>query len=196
MVPTLRIAVVVAVVMIVGPNLVPDTPAPAAAAATSSASHLVADPGQRARRLGNQLVVADPAPPPATTAPMPELAADVIARTNVERTAAGLAPVVAHPQLMAAALAHSQDQAAMQRMTHTGSDGSNAGDRIERAGYRWRTWAENVAMGYRSAAAVMDGWMGSAGHRANILNGNVVHIGVAVVTGGDGRTYWTMVLAA
>jgi uncharacterized protein YkwD len=196
MVPTLRIAVVVAVFVVVGQNLARDAPVSTVAAATSSASHLVADPGPRARRLGNQLVVADPPPPPPTTAPVPDLAADVIARTNAERSAAGLAPVVAHPQLMAAALAHSQDQAASQRMTHTGSDGSNAGDRIERAGYRWRTWAENVAMGYGSAGAVMDGWMGSAGHRANILNGNFVHIGVAVVSGSDGRPYWTMVLAA
>lgn len=195
-----RIAVLVATVasvVLVGPSLDSDVPSPMAAAATSSASGLVADPGTSARRLDNQRVVADPPPPPpTTTAPVSNLAAEVIAIANAERAAAGLAPVSAHPQLMAAALGHSEDQAAMRRMTHTGSDGSDAGDRIERAGYRWWTWSENVAMGYRTAGAVMDGWMGSPGHRANILNGNFVHIGVAAVTGGDGRPYWTMVLGA
>jgi uncharacterized protein YkwD len=168
------------------------------ALAASSSVDLVADPGPAARRLGNQRVVADPPPPPPSTTapPAADLASAVIAITNAERATAGLAPVTAHPALMSAALAHSQDQASMLRMTHTGSDGSNAGQRIERAGYDWRTWAENVAVGYGTAALVMSGWMGSAGHRANILNRSFVHIGVAVVTGGDGRPYWTMVLAA
>ena len=53
--------------------------------------------------------------------------------------------------------------------SHAGSDGSNAGQRIERQGYRWRAWAENVAVGYPDAASVMDGWMNSPGHRENIL---------------------------
>jgi len=168
------------------------------AVAASSASDLVAEPGPSARRLGNQRVVADPPPPPPSTiAPRAsDLASAVIAITNGERAAAGLGPVTAHSALMTAALAHSEDQASMRRMTHTGSDGSNAGQRIERAGYAWRTWAENVAMGYDTAASVMSGWMGSPGHRVNILNRSMVHIGVAVVTGGDGHRYWTMVLAA
>lgn len=191
MVVTLRITFVVVAVAAAVAIVVPDRAPSAAPMVRSAAPRLVAEPGPTAERVGNGRVVADPpAPPSRTTADL------VIARTNAERAAAGLPPVAGHPQLMEAALGHSRDQAAMQRMTHTGSDGSDAGDRIERAGYRWRAWAENVAMGYRSADAVMDGWMGSAGHRANILSADVAHIGIAVATDDDGTTYWTMVLAA
>ena len=81
-------------------------------------------------------------------------------------------------------------------MTHTGSDGSNAGDRIARAGFSAGTWGENVAAGYATAASVVDGWMNSSGHRANILDPSFTHIGVAVANAAEGTPYWTMVLAA
>ena len=90
---------------------------------------------------------------------------------------------------------HSIDQASMQTMTHTGSDGSSPGDRISRVGYPAGAWAENVAYGYNSCSAVMSGWMNSAGHKANILNKSVVHIGVASAASSNGTLYWTMVLA-
>ena len=83
----------------------------------------------------------------------------------------------------------------MGQMTHTGSDGSDAGTRIGRAGYSAGTWGENVAAGYGSASSVVDGWMNSSGHRANILNGAFTQIGVAVAYSADGTAYWTMVLA-
>jgi uncharacterized protein YkwD len=83
----------------------------------------------------------------------------------------------------------------MGTMSHTGSDGSDAGDRIARAGYSASTWGENVAAGYPSASSVVDGWMGSSGHRQNILNPAFTHIGVASARAADGTLYWTMVLA-
>jgi uncharacterized protein YkwD len=83
----------------------------------------------------------------------------------------------------------------MQTMTHTGSDGSNAGTRIARAGFAAGAWGENVAAGYGSAASVVTGWMGSTGHRENILNGAFTQIGVGYALGSDGTPYWTMVLA-
>jgi uncharacterized protein YkwD len=52
-------------------------------------------------------------------------------------------------------------------------------------------WAENVAAGYRTARAVMTGWMNSAGHRANIVNCRYRAIGVGVARAGDGGLYWT-----
>jgi len=56
----------------------------------------------------------------------------------------------------------------------------------------FRRCAENIARtGSPSASGVMNAWMGSAGHRANILNPNLTHIGVGVVQGSDGRWYWT-----
>ena len=80
-------------------------------------------------------------------------------------------------------------------MSHTGTDGSNPGDRIARAGYRFSAWGENVAIGYPDAASVMDGWMNSPGHRANILSGNVTEIGIGLAYAADGTPYWTMDLA-
>ena len=50
-------------------------------------------------------------------------------------------------------------------------------------------------MGYPDAASVMDGWMNSPGHRANILSGNVTQIGVGLAYAADGSPYWTMVFA-
>jgi uncharacterized protein YkwD len=130
-----------------------------------------------------------PVPPPASTSN------DAITLTNQARANAGLAPLSANAALNSAAAAHSADQAARNLMTHTGSNGSNAGDRIRAAGYQPSTWGENVAAGYSSASSVVAGWMGSSGHRANILNPAFTQIGVASATSANGTRYWTMVLA-
>ena len=76
-------------------------------------------------------------------------------------------------------------------MSHVGTDGSTFDQRIARTGYQANALGENVAFGYPTPAAVMDGWMTSPGHRANILNCAFRGIGVGVATGGDGRLYWT-----
>ena len=119
----------------------------------------------------------------------------VIEITNARRADHGLAPVRKNADLMSAAQAHSRDQAAMRRLSHTGSDGSDPGQRISRTGYRWSTWAENIAAGQPSARDVMSAWMGSDLHRANILSRSMVHIGVGLAYARDGTPYWTMVLA-
>jgi uncharacterized protein YkwD len=149
-----------------------------------------------AARVGNAQIVVDVLPPPPPPPPVSDPAADVIALTNSARAAAGLPPLAAHPQLQQAALAHSQDQAARNQMSHYGSNGSEIGDRVRAAGYSWSAVAENVAAGYSTAQAVMGGWMGSDGHRRNILYPDVVHIGVAVAHSAGGTPYWTMVLAS
>jgi uncharacterized protein YkwD len=83
--------------------------------------------------------------------------------------------------------------AAADFMGHSGSDGSNPAQRIQAAGYAGFTWGENVARWYPSAQAVMDAWMKSPGHRANILNPNFRDIGIAVAYRADAssRYYWT-----
>lgn len=151
----------------------------------------------------------DPAPtptPPPATAPAPptppppapepsDVAQQVVDITNQRRAEQGLAPLTLNGLLGDAAQGHANDQAARGRMTHTGSDGSNAGQRITRTGYRWRAWGENVASGYADATAVMNGWMNSSGHRANILNATFTEIGIGIAYSSGGRPYWTMVLA-
>jgi uncharacterized protein YkwD len=74
---------------------------------------------------------------------------------------------------------------------HNNPDGKSPFDRMTAAGYRYRMAAENIAAGYATPQAVVDGWMNSPGHRANILNCGLTQIGVGYATGGSYRTYWT-----
>jgi uncharacterized protein YkwD len=123
------------------------------------------------------------------------LAAQVIALTNQERASRGLAPLQANDALMRAAAAHSLDMATHNFVDHVGSDGSTPGQRITRASYAWQAYGENIAAGYATAQQVVAAWMGSAGHRANILNPDFQHIGVAYVyrSGTTYGGYWTQV---
>ncbi|GIJ20096.1 hypothetical protein Vlu01_07200 [Micromonospora lutea] len=121
-------------------------------------------------------------------------AAEVVALANAERAKAGCGALSIDDKLMTAAQRHSQDQADHQNMSHTGSDGSDPGDRIDRVNYSWRTYGENVAWNQRTPAAVMDAWMNSPGHRQNILNCAFTEIGVGVAS--SNGPYWTQVFAA
>jgi uncharacterized protein YkwD len=159
----------------------------------ASSSDLVAVARADADRLGS--VQAAPTPPPPSQ-PAVDPAVVVVERTNDVRAQHGLAPLAIHPQLMQAAQAHSADQAAQQRMSHTGSNGSTVADRVEAIGYVWSGIAENVAAGQPAATSVTDAWLGSPGHRANMLNASLVHVGVAVAYSPTGTPYWTMVLGA
>ena len=145
--------------------------------------------------VGGALQQCAPAPTPAIV--QVENVQDAVVRsTNERRATAGLAGVSIDSRLTGAAQSHANDIARRQTLTHTGSDGSNAGTRIQRSGYGWTTWAENAAAGQPTAADVMSAWMSSSGHRANILNAKMVNIGVAAAVGANGVTYWVMVLAA
>ncbi|MFD5268869.1 CAP domain-containing protein [Streptomyces sp. NPDC058335] len=123
--------------------------------------------------------------PPATTAPA---VTRVVALVNTERAKVGCSPVTLNAQLSQAAQAHSADMASHNTMSHTGSDGSDPGQRITRAGYLWSTYGENVAYGYSTPEQVMAGWMASAGHKRNILDCGFKEIGVGVAQPGN---YWT-----
>ncbi|MCG5446314.1 CAP domain-containing protein [Micromonospora sp. NIE79] len=121
-------------------------------------------------------------------------AREVVDLVNAERAKAGCKALSIDDKLMTAAQRHSQDQADNQNMSHTGSDGSNAGTRLDRVGYTWRTYGENVAWNQKNPAAVMDAWMNSSGHRANILNCAFTEIGVGIAN--SNGPYWTQVFAA
>lgn len=111
----------------------------------------------------------------------PTFEQQVLTIVNQERAAAGCNPLTFNDKLNAAAKVHTTDMAVNDFISHTGSDGSSAGDRIESAGYSWWTWGENIAAGYLTPTSVMNGWMNSAGHKANILNCNFTEIGIAYV---------------
>ncbi|MDA4890418.1 CAP domain-containing protein [Streptomyces sp. MPA0124] len=116
--------------------------------------------------------------------------AQVLALVNEERAAAGCSPVTANDRLTRAADDYSDVMASSGVMSHTGPDGSTMASRVEAAGYRWSTLGENIARGQADAASVMDSWMNSPGHRANILNCSFKELGVGVHFG-DGGPWWT-----
>jgi uncharacterized protein YkwD len=115
----------------------------------------------------------------------------IVGMVNAARAGSGLAPVAWDTRVATAAQAHSADMAAMNLMTHAGSDGSDAGDRLLRAGFDWHAWGENVAAGMASVQSAFDAWMGSPGHRAQILGGFIV-IGLGAAQGSNGTIYWTL----
>ncbi len=117
----------------------------------------------------------DPPVPPAGPA------AQVLALTNAQRAQAGCAPVTPDDRLARAAQAHSEDMSAGGYFSHTGRDGSTFVDRAQAQGHP-SPGAENIARGQGSAASVMEAWMNSPGHRANILNCSLTSLGVGVVS--------------
>ncbi|MFC9129926.1 CAP domain-containing protein [Streptomyces sp. NPDC057099] len=123
-------------------------------------------------------------------------AAAVTDLTNRERARAGLPPLAVDPLLTAAAQAHSADMVARAFYSHTGPDGSRPWDRAAAAGSARRSIGENIACGQRSPADVVEGWMDSPGHRANILKPDFTHIGIGFAGGGRAGTYWTQLFGA
>ncbi len=104
-----------------------------------------------------------------------------------------LPPFTASPALGAAARNHSIDMARNNFMSHTGSDGASPWDRIQAAGYDFTTAAENIGAGYPTAGDMVNGWMNSPGHRANILSNECdMGVGYAYSAQGTYRHYWTL----
>ena len=97
------------------------------------------------------------------------LQTEIIRLTNVQRTARGCAAVTTNAPLTVAARNHSAWMGRTGTFSHTGNAGSNFVSRAKLAGYASPS-SENIAWGYRSAAEVVNAWMQSPGHRANILN--------------------------
>ncbi len=100
-------------------------------------------------------------------------------------------PVSWNNLLEAAALAHAQDMYTNNYFSHTGKDGSTPGQRITRAGYAWRAYGENIAKGYQSEQAVVDGWLQSEGHCLNIMSSSFKEMGLARV-----GNYWVQEFGA
>ena len=116
----------------------------------------------------------------------------VLALINQIRQSRGLSTLSQVSTITFAARAHSVDMASSNVMSHTGTDGSNAGVRLTRAGYQWRMYGEIVARGYKTAQAVVDGWMNSPGHRDVILTPQFTSFGAALATSASGQSFWTV----
>jgi uncharacterized protein YkwD len=128
-----------------------------------------------------------------------------LARLNALR-AAGLAcggtanppaaPLAWSDTLARAAAGHARDMAERRRMAHAGSDGSTGGDRLQRAGYDWQQWAENLGQGVRTVDELMRLWAASPRHCENLMLPGLQDVGLACVEVGDRRPYWSMTLGA
>ena len=119
-----------------------------------------------------------------------------LAEVNAYRVKNGARPLALDARLSRAAAMQAEDQAGRSRIGHYGSDGSKPKDRAARAGYHPKIAAENVASGQKSFSDVMQSWVGSSGHRRNLLLPNVNAAGVAMAQNDNGRAYWTLVLGA
>ncbi len=97
----------------------------------------------------------------------------VVDQTNAQRARHGLPALVVEPALVHTARSHTTWMTSRRSLQHTS-----------------RPVAENIAMGQRNAPEVLNSWMNSSGHRANILNRNHRRIGVAAYTAADGNVYW------
>ncbi|MFJ6619803.1 CAP domain-containing protein [Kitasatospora sp. NPDC091335] len=175
------------------------TPTPTATAsaakASPSATRTAAAAQTTAQTAAQTAAKRAPAGPPAGGGASPSDAQEVVNLVNAERAKAGCGPVSAEPRLASAAQSHSDDMANRNYFDHASPEGEHADHRIEAAGYNWSTWGENIARGQKDPAAVMESWMNSPGHRANILNCSFKQLGVGVRTGANGP-WWTQVFAA
>lgn len=132
-------------------------------------------------------------------------AESVLSAINSARAKAGCGPLRANPKLMAAARSHAKAMADQNFFGHAGRDGSRFSSRIKRQGYSYRSAAENIAAGQRSAGEVVRSWLQSSGHRRNILNCRMKETGIAVIYQADDRPirgngsplryYWVQVFA-
>ena len=113
----------------------------------------------------------------------------VVRLVNKEREKAGLQPLAISQPAEAAALVRAKETE--HSFSHTRPDGRQFSTALLEQGARFRTAGENIAWGQRTPEQVMQGWMNSSGHCANILNASYTAIGVGYYRNAAGTNYWT-----
>jgi uncharacterized protein YkwD len=121
--------------------------------------------------------------------------AAMLTHVNALRARLGLGPVKPDARLMRAAQRQSELLAEMGVLSHTGIDGDLA-SRVHQVGYFYGIVEENLAAGLADPIKVLRAWLGSPGHRANLLRAEVSTIGIGYVQSGRAfGNYWTIILA-
>ncbi|EGX60278.1 membrane-anchored protein [Streptomyces zinciresistens K42] len=180
----------------------PSTPPSSSAAPSKTPSEKPsATPGEKPARTPSRKAAKapekKPEPPrgaqrteaPVTVSAEAAASAEVLRLVNVERVQAGCSPVAANSGLSDLAQNFTEDMAKRGFFDHTDPDGASPWDRAAKAGVTGLA-AENIARGQADAAAVMQAWMNSPGHRANILNCDFKTLGVGVDLSAGGP-WWT-----
>ncbi len=134
----------------------------------------------------------------ATSEPAPTnaiLPSQVFARTNLERSKGGVPLLAQDATLTSIAQKKAQDMIDRDYFAHESPDGKTIGDLAQAAGYAYLSVGENLALGdFADATKLVDAWMNSPGHRANILSTVYTQIGIAVVRGTiNGHESWVAV---
>lgn len=122
-----------------------------------------------------------------------DFASQVVALVNAERAKQGLSALTIDTKVQHAALVRAKESA--QSFSHTRPNGSSFSTALTEAGVSYRTAGENIAYGQSTPQQVMNAWMNSSGHRANILNANYTTIGVGY-TVINGTAYWAQLFTA
>ncbi|MDR7077131.1 putative YkwD family protein/spore coat assembly protein SafA [Neobacillus niacini] len=115
----------------------------------------------------------------------------VIQLTNQERAKNGLKALTQDWELSRVARYKSMDMRDKNYFSHTSPTYGSPFTMMKNFGISYRSAGENIAAGQTTAQEVVQAWMNSPGHRANILSGNYTHIGVGYAKGGSQRHYWT-----
>lgn len=147
----------------------------------------------------NPVVQNPPAPVSNPTAPSTQSAeltsAGVIKLVNEARAKQGLAPLTENQKLSTSAKMKAEDMLKNQYFAHNSPSGTTPSYLADSAGYVYSSFGENLAYGnFKNNDALMNGWMNSSGHKANILNPSYTEIGVSVIKGKyNGREVWMAV---
>ena len=120
------------------------------------------------------------------------LMAECVNLHNNMRRRHGMSNLSISLKLEKAAIKHALWMAQNQSLSHQGDHYSSVSKRVTLEGYRFTSIGENIALGYATADKAMQGWMGSTGHRNNILNPDYENIGIGVAQY-RGNLYWCVV---
>ena len=167
---------------------------------SSSATAAAPAPSQTAAAASSP---ASSAPAADTTCGLANFEAEALRLVNAQRAAGAtcgsrgsFAPAAAltwNARLASAAYGHSRDMADNNYFSHDSLDGRSMADRINATGYTWSTIGENIAAGYNSVQSVVNGWMASEGHCANLMNPRFTEFALACARNDASqyRLYWT-----
>lgn len=115
----------------------------------------------------------------------------VLQLVNAEREKAGLKPLKMSEELRSIANLKARDMGEKGYFDHNSPTYGSPFEMLQRFGVHYRAAGENIAAGQKTPEEVMQSWMNSSGHRANILNANFDSIGIGVYSGGKYGIYWT-----
>ena len=167
-----------------------EKPAPKPAETTTPTEKPTQPPTQKPTEAPKPTVAPAPKPAeqPQDSAGLSAYELEVVRLINDIRAQYGLSALKANAELSRVARIKSQDMHDRGYFSHSSPTYGSPFDMMKSFGIRYRTAGENIAMGYRTPQSVVDGWMNSEGHRANILNSSFTEIGVGYVASGN---YWT-----